>query len=91
MNILVILEQYYNLEYRQSHWICYIVSVPSTPSYVPQGETAIFFTRRCVIEQWWLWLGPLVLPLGVLWLNGTADYPLLGFLTLGFVSEAPRG
>ena len=30
-------------------------------------------------------------PLGVLWLNGTADFPLLGFLISGLVSGAPEG
>ena len=39
----------------------------------------------------WLWLDLLVFPLGVLWLNGIVDCPLMGFLTLGFVTEAPRG
>ena len=39
----------------------------------------------------WLWPDPLILSLGVLWLNGIVDCPLLGFLTLGLVSGAPRG
>ena len=54
-------------------------------------ERAIFSTRTGVIEQWWSWLGPLVLDLGVLWFNGTVDCPLLGFLTSGLVPKAPEG
>ena len=69
----------------------YVTSVPNTPSNVPQGERTIFSTKRGVIKQWWSWLGPLVLPLGVLCLNGTADCHLLGFLTLGLVSGSPIG
>ena len=42
-------------------------------------------------SEGWLWSDPLVLPLGVLWLNGTVDYTLLGFLTPRLVSKAPRG
>ena len=30
-------------------------------------------------------------PLGILWFNGTVDFPLLGFLTSRLVSEAPEG
>ena len=36
-------------------------------------------------------MGPLVPPLGILWLNGTADCPLLGFFTSGLVFGAPKG
>ena len=57
----------------------------------PRERDTLFLTRRCVIQQCWSCLGPLVLPLGVLWLNGIVDFPLLGFLTLGLVSRAPRG
>jgi len=56
----------------------------------PRRERSIF-TRRGVIQQWCSWLGTLILPLGVVWLNGTADFPLLGFLTLGLVSRALKG
>ena len=70
---------------------CYATHVHSVALGVTQGERAIFLTRRDVIEQWWSWMGPLVPPLGVLWLNGTANFPLLKFLTLGLVSGAPRG
>ena len=59
--------------------ICYTALVPIAPLGVPQGERAIFSTKRGVIEQWWSWMGPLVHPLGVLWFNGTADCPLTGF------------
>ena len=56
----------------------------------PRRERS-FFTRRGVIQQWWSWLGTLILPLGVVWLNGTTDFPLLGFSTLGLVSRALKG
>ena len=64
---------------------------PTHLQMCPKEREPIFFTRRGVIEQWQSWMGPLVLPLGLLWLNGVVDFPLLGFLTLGLVSRAPRG
>ena len=36
-------------------------------------------------------VGPFGPPLGLLWLNGTADYHLKGFLTSGLVFEALKG
>ena len=57
-------------------------------------ERGSFFSYHDVcypaFSEWWSWSDPLVL-LGVLWLNGNVDFPLLGFLTLGLVFGAPKG
>ena len=70
---------------------CYLTPVPVHLQVYPMERGPIFFARRGIIEQWWSWLGPLVHPLGVLWLNGNVDCLLMGFLTSGLVSGAPNG
>ena len=70
---------------------CYATPVPSAPLGVPQGERAKFFDQEGCDRAMVVMDGPFSPPLGVLWLNGTADYPLLRFLTSRLVSKAPEG
>ena len=61
-----------------------VVTLHLYPTHIqmcPREREAIFLSSRGVIQQWWSWLGPLVLPLGVLWLNAIADCPLLGLVS----------
>ena len=69
----------------------YVAPVPSAPSGVPQGERANFFDQEGCYRAMVVMDGPFGPPLGVLWLNGTVDFPLLGFLTSRLVSRAPKG
>ena len=60
-------------------------------SYVYLGRevVCIFFRPMMGVLyaffEGWLWMDSLIFSLGVLWLNGIVEFPLLGFLTLGMV------
>ena len=71
--------------------VYYAALVPNAPSGVPQGERANFFYQQGCYQAMVVMVGPFGHPLEVLWLNGIVDYPLLGFLTSGLVSGAPKG
>ena len=71
-------------------WWCYVALVPNTPSRVPQGERAKFFDQEGCYRVMVVMAGPFGPSVGVLWLNGTTDCPLMGFLTFGLVSKAPK-
>ena len=87
----ILLLNYTYIKYQGlSNWFCYAALLPNAPLGVPEGEGQ-FFDHEGFYWAMVVMVGPFGPPLSVLWINGTVDSPLKGFLTLGLVSRAPKG
>ena len=67
----------------------YATTVPNAPSGVPQGERPNFFDQERCYRAMVVMVGPFGHPLGVVWLSGTVDCPLLGFFNLRVGVQGP--